>query len=240
MRTHRLVAICAFLLTAIAPAQAAVPPAGSYQQSCTGATVGTDNVLHAKCRSMSGGMIDTSLRLPCAGKIDNINGRLMCSGAPAANVPQGSYLQSCADARVQDNSLHAKCRRANQTVADASLKLPCSTGKIDNLNGVLTCVGGAPRPQPQPKTVTLVVTHPGIAEGIIKGTGGIDGACRPKCEKTYDVGTAVTLVVNSSGIPNFTFEHWEGACAGQGPICKFTMDADKSTALYMKVRPNTR
>src|SRR5258706_16191175 len=149
MRTHRLVASCAFLLTAIAPAQAAAPPAGSYQQSCTGATVGTDNVLHAKCRSMSGGMIDTSLRLPCAGKIDNINGRLMCSGAPAANVPQGSYLESWGDGWVEEKSLHAKCRRANQTVADASLKLPCSTGKIDNLNGVPQCFGAAPRRQHQ-------------------------------------------------------------------------------------------
>src|SRR5258705_1485224 len=192
MKVFSSVALAGLLLAASA-SQAQVP-GGSYAQSCSGAQV-AGNVLKAKCRTMSGSMVDTSLNLPCQGSIDNINGKLTCSGAPAANAPQGSYLQSCAEARVQDNTLHAKCRRANQTVADASLKLPC-TGKIDNLNGALRCVGGAPLPPP--KTVTLVVTHPGIAAGIIKGTGGIDGACRPKCEKTYDVGTAVTLVVNSS------------------------------------------
>ena len=120
-------------------------PSGSYLQSCSNAVVGTDNVLKAKCRTMSGALVDTSLHLPCAGSIDNINGKLTCSGAPAAGVPQGSYLQSCGDARVTNNVLTAKCRRANQTVADASLNLPCS-GKIDNLNGRLVCVGGSPTP----------------------------------------------------------------------------------------------
>ncbi len=154
-RISLILAALSMLGTGLTYAQA---PAGSYAQSCSGIQV-AGNVLRAKCRTMLGAMVDTQLNLPCAGSIDNINGKLICTGAPAAGVPAGSYLQSCGDARVQNNVLYANCRRANQTVAQATLPLPCSSGKIDNLNGVLTCVGGAPTPAPAPSAAPAVVAR---------------------------------------------------------------------------------
>jgi len=153
-RICRIVALAAVLGAGAAHAQA---PGGSYSQSCSNISV-SGNVLHAKCRTMQGALVDTQLNLPCNGSIDNINGRLTCTGAPAAGVPPGSYLQSCGDARVQGGVLYANCRRANQTVAQASLPLPCSSGKIDNLNGVLTCVGGA-APPPAPGSAPALVVR---------------------------------------------------------------------------------
>jgi hypothetical protein len=153
MRISRIVAVAAILGAGAAHAQT---PSGSYAQSCSNIQV-SGNVLHAKCRTMAGGLVDTQLSLPCSGSIDNINGNLTCTGAPAAGVPPGSYLQSCGDARVQNSVLYANCRRANQTVAQASLALPCN-GKIDNLNGVLSCTGGA-APAPAPGSAPAIVVR---------------------------------------------------------------------------------
>ncbi|HEY2629896.1 MAG TPA: CVNH domain-containing protein [Usitatibacter sp.] len=130
-------------LTCAGAPMAAVPH-GSYSQSCTGAQmVPSTSVLKAQCRTMSGAMVETSLTLPCNGTIDNINGKLTCTGAPMTAVPPGSYLQSCGNARVAGGVLQANCRRADQVTVAATLKLPCTSGRIDNLNGVLTCVGGS-------------------------------------------------------------------------------------------------
>jgi hypothetical protein len=143
MSTPRISWILAAIVMLGAASAHAQAPAGSYAQTCSNVQV-SGNVLHARCRTMAGAMVDTQLTLPCNGSIDNIDGRLRCSGGPAPGVPPGSYLASCAEARVQNGVLFANCRRANQTIAAASLPLPCSSGRIDNLNGVLTCVGGAP------------------------------------------------------------------------------------------------
>ena len=135
-RISGVVAVAAVLGASFAHAQA---PAGSYAQSCSNVAV-TGNVLHAKCRTMAGAMVDTQLNLPCNGSIDNINGALRCTAAPQGNVPAGSYLQSCGGARVQNNVLYADCRRRDQSINQASFQLPCNVG-IDNTDGVLTCAG---------------------------------------------------------------------------------------------------
>src|SRR5260221_303892 len=217
MKVLSSVALAGLLLAASA-SQAQVP-GGSYAQSCSGAQV-AGNVLKAKCRTMSGSMVDTSLNLPCQGSIDNINGKLTCSGAPAANAPQGSYLQSCAEARVQDNTLHAKCRRANQTVADASLKLPC-TGKIDNLNGVLTCVGGT-----APPTGTVTASPPNRAAM----TPAIN--CGTSCASNVAPGTGVTVQANPAN--GFVFDKWAGACAGKSNPCALTVSGDQNVSATFK------
>src|SRR5258706_9835630 len=242
MKVLSSVALAGLLLAASA-SQAQVP-GGSYSQSCSGAQV-AGNVLKAKCRTMSGSMVDTSLNLPCQGSIDNINGKLTCSGAPAANAPQGSYLQSCAEARVQDNTLHAKCRRANQTVADASLKLPC-TGKIDNLNGVLTCVGGTappapPTPTPTPVAANLTLTlTPPASGGSIQNCPGWDPYCircgqhmaganpMTDCKVTKAKGSKIEM----TAYPDDGWAHtgWTGACQGQGQRCTLVLDDTKAAS----------
>ncbi len=58
--------------------------------------------------------------------------------AAAQNVPGGSYLQSCDDARTHGNRLHASCRTANGGFTRSSLTLPCD-GDIANQNGYLVC-----------------------------------------------------------------------------------------------------
>ena len=129
---------CAGLLLIAGTSQAQIP-GGTYMETCTNARVHNEE-LHARCRTMSGAMVDTSLHLPCHGSIDNIDGRLMCRGAPVTGVPGGSYLQSCSDARVENRVLYAHCRRRNQSMNWTSLPLPCPSHRIDNLDGILTCV----------------------------------------------------------------------------------------------------
>jgi uncharacterized repeat protein (TIGR02543 family) len=219
-------------LLAATSGQAQVP-AGSYAQSCSNAQV-AGNVLRARCRTMSGAVVDTTLNLPCAGSIDNINGKLTCTGAPAAGVPPGSYLQSCGNARVQDGTLNADCRRANQTVAQASLRLPCTGGKIDNLNGVLTCVGGSTPPPPPPSN-TATLTVPRMTGGLIMTQGGTlaiwcgqdDGNNNANhCSVTQPKGSKLTIATYP--MKGHGFGGWTGACSGTSQMCSVTLDADKS------------
>jgi hypothetical protein len=67
--------------------------------------------------------------------------------APAAaqDVPGGSYLQSCNDARTHGNRLHASCRTAGGGYTRSSLTLPCD-GDIANQNGYLVCSPRGYRP----------------------------------------------------------------------------------------------
>jgi hypothetical protein len=67
----------AVLLVVGGTAWAALPP-GNYRKSCSAVTVGADDVLKARCRTKGGATVDTSLKLPCNGSIDNLNGKLTC------------------------------------------------------------------------------------------------------------------------------------------------------------------
>lgn len=120
------------------PARADAPPPGSYLKTCSNPSIGADRVLRARCQTRQGSSIAAALQLPCAGAIENIDGQLRClAGSPP---PQGSYLQSCSGARVQDGVLQASCRRISQAVVAASLRLPCG-GRIENQDGRLLCIG---------------------------------------------------------------------------------------------------
>lgn len=142
----RLVLALSGVLLYATPAQAEAPPPGSYLKTCSGSSVGTDQVLRARCQTRQGTAVSASLKLPCAGSIENESGQLRCIvGSP---LPQGGYLQTCTGARVQAGELLANCRRINQLVVSASLRLPCS-GRIDNQDGRLMCVS-ATSPAPQP------------------------------------------------------------------------------------------
>lgn len=130
-------------------AQAEAPPPGGYLQTCSGSSVGADRVLRARCQTRQGSAVSASLKLPCAGAIENENGQLRC--LPGSPPPQGSYLQTCTAARVQADELLASCRRINHTIVSASLRLPCS-GRIENQDGRLLCVGVISSPPPPAAT----------------------------------------------------------------------------------------
>ncbi|MCB9552316.1 MAG: hypothetical protein H6705_10620 [Myxococcales bacterium] len=92
---------------------------------------------------------------------------------------------------------------------------------------------------PPPADATLRVTQPGDeAIGAIDGTGGIWSTCRPHCQVTLPVGTAVTLQASTVGNNAIEFDRWTGACAGQGVTCTFTLGATGAdVALYMRQKP---
>src|SRR5271166_6113 len=61
-----------------------------------------------------------------------------------AQVPQGSYLRSCRDIKMQGQTLAAVCRRADGREQSSSLaEVHRCTGDIGNINGVLQCNRGS-------------------------------------------------------------------------------------------------
>ena len=74
-------ALCA-LAANVAVAQ--LPP-GSYTQSCPLATIGFGNVLIAKCKNNAGATVAAMLQLPCAGSVDNVDGKLACNAEVTIN-----------------------------------------------------------------------------------------------------------------------------------------------------------
>lgn len=118
-------------------------PDGSYKQTCRNPSI-TNGRLYADCRDSRGtwnrSWIDPSL---CRGRdIANIDGHLSCTVGGGA-VPEGSYKQSCRNARVVLGILNAECRDGrgawNRTSIDPR---NCSGRDIANLNGRLSCTGG--------------------------------------------------------------------------------------------------
>ena len=63
--------------------------------------------------------------------------------AEAQGIPQGSYLQSCNGARIQGDTLIARCRTMDGREQRSSLAaVNRCVGDIGNLNGQLTCNRG--------------------------------------------------------------------------------------------------
>jgi hypothetical protein len=69
------------------------------------------------------------------------------------------------------------------------------------------------------------------------GTAAADGAiysqpsgieCPPACSKPFAYGTQVTLTA-TAGAGSY-FDHWTGACAGQGRVCAITVTGPASTS----------
>ena len=70
--------------------------------------------------------------------------------AQAQGVPQGSYLRSCTDVRIEGDTLVARCRRADgRTERTALSDIRRCVGDIGNNNGMLQCnYAGDPPPPP--------------------------------------------------------------------------------------------
>ena len=67
--------------------------------------------------------------------------------AEAQGLPQGSYLQSCNGARIQGDTLVARCRTADGREERSALaSVNRCVGDIGNNNGMLQCsyAGGPP------------------------------------------------------------------------------------------------
>lgn len=124
------------------------PPNGSYQQSCRNATM-RGSTLSAQCQDSRGGWQSSSINVnDCRNRdIANINGRLSCTGnggGGGAQVPSGSYQQSCRNAYMSGPTLHAQCRDSRGNWQNSAVNTNNCRGRdIANDNGRLTCnVGG--------------------------------------------------------------------------------------------------
>jgi hypothetical protein len=74
-----------------------------------------------------------------------IIGSTLLQPALAQLAPQGSYLGSCMDARVEDRTLTAVCRIADGRAQRTTLTdVNRCVGDIGNDNGALTCSHGEP------------------------------------------------------------------------------------------------
>lgn len=132
------------LLTAGSAASQQANPPGSYQQTCSEVSVKKGN-LYAKCQDEKGKSHSAKLSdyEKCTSEIENRNGKLECAhgeGHAAPGMPSGSYTETCNNAQMKGNTLHAVCRSNDgrempTTLRDADR---CSQGVV-NLNGVLTC-----------------------------------------------------------------------------------------------------
>jgi CVNH domain len=120
-------------------------PAGSYQQTCTGAYM-NGTTLTATCQDAYDGNRRTSLDTrTCNGRdIGNDNGNLRCDGYSSGGgngaVLPGSYQQSCNSAYMRGNTLTATCPDANGRYKRSELNTASCRGRdIANRDGRLTC-----------------------------------------------------------------------------------------------------
>jgi hypothetical protein len=125
-------------------------PPGSYQQTCRNIDF-HDDALSANCQDSSGHWQSALLRdvQSCRSDIINDDGALRCSrsggvnGGVAADLPGGSYTQSCQDVHASGDDLHARCPTATGDWKDTKLDdYNKCRGEIVNDNGKLRCVTG--------------------------------------------------------------------------------------------------
>ena len=132
---------------ALTPASADSPPPGSYQSTCTNVKAqkllgGSGKSLTASCQKRDGKSIDAALALPCAGDIENKNGKLVCKPGPNPFAPPpGSYQQSCKNASMAGPILRASCKASDGGRVDTTINtLDCRGLDIAvKPNGKLKC-----------------------------------------------------------------------------------------------------
>ncbi|MGI9274413.1 MAG: CVNH domain-containing protein [Endozoicomonas sp.] len=123
-------------------------PKGSYIRSCSECTL-LRGILSCKCqktenRRKSYWTSQLDMR-SCSNPSDiaNWSGRLMCMTNNSDQLPQGSYLRSCHECRVdKSDQLSCLCRKRNGNWQTTSLSLelcPADYQPISNCNGELRC-----------------------------------------------------------------------------------------------------
>ncbi len=98
--------------------------------------------LEARCPNRKGTYLDTSMRLPCQGDIQNNNGKLLCIPGPNPFAPPpGSYTASCVDISVAGPILRGRCSTAARVRVETSINTLNCKGRDIRVNalGKLTC-----------------------------------------------------------------------------------------------------
>ncbi len=113
-------------------------PRGSWQETCRDADI-RGNTLTARCRTRSGDMRKTSINYrQCRSEIYNDDGHLRCKGA--GRMPGGSWKETCRDARLDGNKLHAVCQKRDGSWRKTDIKYnKCKNDRVMNDNGHLKC-----------------------------------------------------------------------------------------------------
>ena len=141
-------AVIAFLgLSATSFAQAAPPP-GPYNETCQAIEM-KGSTLHAKCQTSEGKWVDAKLDKAnqCSDGVINLNGILSCQ---TGLLPPGSYVESCANVRVEGATLKADCRNSKDKLVATELKnANRCTGDIASKDGSLKCVAAGKQATPE-------------------------------------------------------------------------------------------
>jgi len=114
-------------------------PRGSYVQTCSDMRV-HGNTLTARCQDTRGQWLSTALPHvnQCRGEIVNDDGSLYCSHGP--DLPDGTYVQTCAPVYMRGSMLRARCRTADNRWAWTQLDdIAGCRGDISNIDGTLRC-----------------------------------------------------------------------------------------------------
>ena len=83
---------------------------------------------------------------------------------------------------------------------------------------------------PSATAFTLTITqNAGVGDVTVSWTPDFHDICRNDCQEAILSGSRVTLHALTNRVDCFKFLKWDGACAGQGSTCEFTMTSDKST-----------
>jgi len=150
MRSLILSALAAALLIGVTEtksvAQQTSGPPGNFRSSCRDIR-DNNGQLSASCQNRNGQWRNTSLDYRnCQGSIVNDDGQLRCAsaqsqagGRQAGVVPQGSYQQTCRDARTNGPQLIASCQDKSGNWQNTSIDTRSCSGEIVNDNGQLRC-----------------------------------------------------------------------------------------------------
>ncbi|HSG30229.1 MAG TPA: CVNH domain-containing protein [Thermodesulfobacteriota bacterium] len=114
-------------------------PRGSYLDSCISASKRYGE-LKAMCRTINGELKETTLNdtSDCTADISNNDGNLTCERT--AELPAGSYLQTCTNPSLDDTRLTALCEKRGGGNRSTTLEeIDRCTGDISNYDGYLTC-----------------------------------------------------------------------------------------------------
>lgn len=147
MRLQALGLVLVAVSAVLTPAAAESPPPGSYQSTCTNVKVqkllgGPGKNLTASCQKRDGKSIDALLALPCAGDIENKNGKLVCKPGPNPFAPPpGSYRKHCKDVSMAGPILRAACKTSEGFRVNTSINtLECRGRDIKvKKDGQLKC-----------------------------------------------------------------------------------------------------
>ena len=127
-------------------------PRGTYTQTCRNIHMDGDRLV-AECQERDGGWHRSSLEdaFRCRGEVVNIDGNLRCGdrdwrdgrGGWRNGLPQGDYVQTCRNIRLDGDRLEAECQERDGDWRRSSIDdVDRCSGPIANNDGHLVCAQG--------------------------------------------------------------------------------------------------